>query len=291
MRLALATCSSVPDWEIDDRVFHAALAARTIDAPQVVWDDRNVDWSAFDAILIRTTWDYQEKRNAFVAWAEHLTVPLYNPADIVRWNTHKFYLRDLEARGVPIVPTEWLFRGTQPDIASLCRARGWRRAFLKPCIGATARETIRFEAGDPAAQAHADRLLADEDLMLQPYLTRVETEGELSAVFIDGQLTHGVRKVPVPGDYRVQDDFGAKDYLIDFPDVGLARRTIEAAGRPLLYGRADFLIADDGLQLTELELVEPSLFFRHCRSAAEVLADAIVRLLGNGRIDHRGRRN
>src|SRR5262245_37487461 len=256
MRLALATCSSVPDWEIDDRVFHAALAARMIDAPQVVWDARNVDWPAFDAVLIRTTWDYQEKRDAFVTWAEHLTVPLYNPADIVRWNTHKFYLRDLEARGVPIVPTEWLFRGTQPDIASLCRARGWRRAFLKPCIGATARETIRFEAGEPAAQAHAARLLANEDLMLQPYLTRVETEGELSAVFIDGQLTHGVRKVPVPGDYRVQDDFGAKDYLIDFPDAGLGRETMEAAGGAVLYGRADVLFGDGGLVLAELALVE-----------------------------------
>jgi len=291
MRLALATCTTVPDWEVDDRSFHAALAARRIDAPQVSWDDRNVDWSAFDAVLIRTTWDYQEKRSAFVAWAEQLTVPLYNPADIVRWNTHKFYLRDLEARGVPIVPTEWLLRGTHPDIASLCMTRGWRRAFLKPCIGATARETLRFEAGDPAAQAHATRLLASEDLMLQPYLTRVETEGELSAVFIDGKLTHGVRKVPVPGDYRVQDDFGARDYLIDFPDVGLARRTIEAAGRHLLYGRADFLIADEGLQLTELELVEPSLFFRHCSNAADVLADALLRILGDGRVDSRDQNN
>jgi glutathione synthase/RimK-type ligase-like ATP-grasp enzyme len=279
MGLALATCSTVPDWEIDDRAFHAALAARRIDAPQVVWDAQNVNWPEFDAVLIRTTWDYQDKRDAFVAWAERLAVPVYNPADIVRWNTHKFYLRDLEARGVPIVPTEWLFRGTHPDIASLCRMRGWRRAFLKPCIGATARETLRFEAGDPAAQAHAARLLAAEDLMLQPYITRVETEGELSAVFIDGQLTHGVRKVPVPGDYRVQDDFGAKDFLIEFPDAVLARRTIEAAGKPLLYGRADFLIADDGLRLTELELVEPSLFFRHCANAADVLADALVRTL------------
>lgn len=282
MRLALATCSTVPDWEIDDRVFHAALAGRGVDAPQAVWDDPTIDWSTFDAVLIRTTWDYQEKRDAFVAWAEQLTVPLYNPAEIVRWNTHKSYLRDLEARGVPIVPTEWLARGTAPDITSLCGSRGWKRAFLKPCVGATARETLRFEAGDPAAQAHASRLLANEDLMLQPYLSRVETEGELSAIFIDGELTHGVRKIPVPGDYRVQDDFGAKDYLIDFPDVALARRAIDAAGRRLLYGRADFLIADEGLRLTELELVEPSLFFRHCRNAAELLAEAVFKVLMAG---------
>jgi glutathione synthase/RimK-type ligase-like ATP-grasp enzyme len=277
MRLALATCTTVPDWEIDDRPFHAALAARGVDARQAVWDDPSIDWTGFDAILIRTTWDYQEKRDAFVQWAERVTIPLYNPADVVRWNTHKSYLRDLEARGVPIVPTEWLARGETPDIASICGRRGWTRAFIKPCVGATARETLRFEAGDPAAQAHASRLLANEDLMLQPYLSRVETEGEISAIFIDGEVTHSVRKVPVPGDFRVQDDFGAKDFLIDFPDIGLARRTMEAVGKKLLYGRTDFLIADDGLKLTELELVEPSLFFRHGRHAADRLADAVFR--------------
>jgi glutathione synthase/RimK-type ligase-like ATP-grasp enzyme len=207
-----------------------------------------------------------------------VTVPLYNPAGIVRWNTHKSYLRDLERRGVPIVPTEWLARGTMPDVAALCRRRGWKRALIKPCVGATARETLRFDAGDPAAQTHAARLLANEDLMLQPYLSRVETEGELSAIFINGRLTHGVRKVPVPGDYRVQDDFGAKDYRIDFPDVPLAKRALDAVGVPLLYGRADFLIGDDGLQLIELELVEPSLFFRHSRTAADRLADAVTGL-------------
>jgi len=278
MHLALATCATVPEWEIDDRPFHRALAARGIDARQEVWDDPRVDWASFDAVLIRTTWDYQEKRDAFVAWAEALPVPLHNPADIVRWNTHKSYLRDLEAGGIPIVETEWLARGTTPDIASLCAERGWSRAFLKPCVGATARETLRFIAGDPASERHAARLLANEDLMLQPYLSRVEHDGELSVIFIDGEPTHGVRKVPVPGDYRVQDDFGAKDYSIDFPDAALARRTLDAVARRLLYARADFLIADDGLRLTELELVEPSLFFRHAPHAADRLADAVSRL-------------
>ena len=279
MKLALATCATVPSWEVDDRPFHDALAARRIDARQVVWDDPDADWTAFDAVVIRTTWDYQEKRDAFVAWAERMPVPLHNPPDIVRWNTHKSYLRDLEARGIPIVPTEWLARGTSPDIESLCRLRGWTRAFLKPCVGATARETLRFEAGDPTAEAHVRRLLPHEDLMLQPYLSRVERDGELSAIFVDGELTHSVRKVPVAGDYRVQDDFGAKDYAIDFPDVALARKTMDVLSRRLLYGRADFLIDDDGLKLTELELVEPSLFFRHGRHAADRLAAGIADLL------------
>jgi glutathione synthase/RimK-type ligase-like ATP-grasp enzyme len=279
--IALATCATVPDWEIDDHVFHAALKARGIDARQCVWDDPRVAWASFELVLIRTTWDYQEKRVAFVAWAQNVPVPLYNPPAIVEWNTHKSYLRDLEARGVPIIPTEWLTRGTTPDIASLCERRGWRRAFLKPCVGATSRETLRFNAGDPVAQQHAERLLPHEDLMLQPYLSSVETEGELSAVFIDGELTHAVRKVPVSGDYRVQDDFGAKDHPIDFPDVPLARRTVEAIGAEWLYARADFLIAEEGLLLTELELVEPSFFFRHSRQAADRLAAAIATRLSD----------
>jgi glutathione synthase/RimK-type ligase-like ATP-grasp enzyme len=228
--------------------------------------------------VIRTTWDYQETRDAFVAWAQRIPVPLHNPAPIIEWNTHKSYLRDLEARGVRIIPTEWLARDTAPDIASLCARREWRRAFLKPCVGATSRETFRFDAADPAAQRHADRLLAHEDLMLQPYQSRVETEGELSAIFIDGELTHAVRKVPVRGDYRVQDDFGAKDYLIEFPDDVLARRVVNAVSGNVLYARADFLMGDEGLLLTELELVEPSLFFRHSRHAADRLAEAISKL-------------
>jgi glutathione synthase/RimK-type ligase-like ATP-grasp enzyme len=273
--IALATCATVPEWEVDDRVFHAELAACGIDARQCVWNDPRVDWTQFELVLIRTTWDYQENRDAFVAWVRQVPVPLYNPASIVAWNTHKSYLRDLEAAGIPIIPTEWLPRGTKPDVASLCAQHGWQRAFIKPCVGATSRETLRFDAGDPAAQRHAERLLAHEDLMLQPYLLRVETDGELSAMFVDGELTHAVRKVPVPGDYRVQDDFGAKDYAIEFPDVALARRAVAAVRGSLLYARADFLMSDEGLLLTELELVEPSFFFRHSRHAAECLATAI----------------
>ena len=116
------------------------------------------------------------------------------------------------------------------------------------------------------------------DLLLQPYLARVETEGELSAIFIDGRLSHAVRKVPVHGDYRVQDDFGAHDEptTLARDEIALAERAIRVAGTDLLYGRTDFLRADDGsLVLTELELVEPSMFFRHAPQAPDRLADAL----------------
>ncbi len=281
MRLAIATCNAVPAWECDDRPFHADLAERGIEAAQVPWEEAGADWGAFDACLIRTTWNYQEHREDFVAWAERVAAKtaLWNPLPVVRWNTHKSYLRDLDGRGVPVIPTVWLPPGRRADVRAIMSERGWKRGFLKPAVGATARETLRFEAGDPAAQAHADRMTAREEMQLQPYLSSVETEGELSAIFIDGERTHAVRKIPVAGDYRVQDDFGAKDGPVDLSkeEAALARRVIDAAPPGLLYGRVDFLRDDAGaLRVTELELVEPSLFFRHARHAAARLADAIL---------------
>jgi hypothetical protein len=246
-------------------------------------------------VLLRTTWDYQDKLPAFRSWVDHVAgcTRLFNPAPVVRWNTHKHYLRDLAAAGAPLAPTRWLARGTVVDVGALVAEAGWSEAFLKPCVGATARETLRFaadERGLAAARAHVARLLPHEDLMLQPFLAPVLTRGEWSAVFVDGAITHCVRKVPVPGDYRVQDDFGASDepWLPDPDERALAERTMAIAcsaggpvpgadGRPLLYGRADFLWNDaGGCVLTELELVEPSLFFRHAPAAAHRLAHALL---------------
>jgi hypothetical protein len=294
MRLALATCRALPSWEVDDRPLREALREEGAAVDEPVWDDPRVDWPSFDACLIRTTWDYMERRDEYVAWAERVggATRLFNSPAVVRWNTHKGYLRALADRGVAIVPTEWLPEGAPAAIGELVADRGWSRAFLKPVIGATARETLRFAAdrdGLRAAQGHADRLLPTEGLMLQPYLERVETDGEVSAIFVDGELTHGVRKVPVAGDYRVQDDFGARDFPYSFAGeerlaaeavVAAAERALDLA-TPLLYARADFLRGPRGeLLLTELELVEPSLFFRHAPAAARALAGALLRRLG-----------
>jgi len=285
MRIALATCSDLPDWEVDDRPLHIALQEREVELSHPVWDDPDVDWGAFDAVLIRTTWDYHLKRSAFIAWADRVSQKtlLLNPSSVIQWNTHKSYLRDLAQRGIATVETLWLDRGDSVDLSSECAARGWSRGFIKPQVGATARETLRFdvsEDGLAAAQAHIARLLPHEGLMIQPYMASVETHGEVSALFIDGQFSHGVRKVPVAGDYRVQDDHGASDEPYAFPEEETARLRAFLAGldEDLLYARFDMLRHPDGsLRLIELELVEPSLFFRHGPGAAERLAEGLLR--------------
>ncbi len=294
MRIALATCEDLPDHEVDDEPLHQALVDRGVDLLRPAWSDRDFAWHRLDACLIRTTWDYMERRRDYLDWADRINrkTRLFNSAEVVHWNTHKGYLRDLEARGVPTLPTCWLERGEPIDLARLLRATGWQRAFLKPAIGATARETLRFD-DEPAAvrraQAHLDRLLQREDMLLQPYQESVEQQGELSLFVIDGAVTHAVRKVPTPGDYRVQDDFGAHDEPITPKpaEIALALQAVEAVRLPdLLYARTDFLRNDDGeLRLIELELVEPSLFFRHAPHAAERLADALLQRIDGRRLD------
>lgn len=286
-RIAIASCKKLPDREVDDMPFVEALAARGAVAETIPWDDAATDWSAFDACVIRTTWDYTARRDEFVAWARRVaaTTPIFNPPDIIEWNTHKGYLRQVASGGVPIIDTVWLDRGTDVDLEAVLRERGWQRGFMKPAVGASSESTCRFDRTPEAlsrATTHARSVLASHDLLLQPYLESVESEGEASAILIDGVVTHCVRKIPVKGDYRVQDDYGASDELFDASEafLDIARRAGACAADDLLYARADFLLDGGGhWRLTELELVEPSLFFRHCPEAAEHLATSLLRRL------------
>lgn len=285
-RIALATCSGLPHWECDDRPLWAALETRGVRVSHPEWDDAAVDWSALDACLVRTTWDYPTKRDAFVDWAERVgrCIPVFNPPGVIRWNTDKSYLRELADRGLPVAPTVWLEHGESVDVSGLVRDNGWEAGFLKPCVGATSRETLRFETdaeGLARAQQHLDRMLATEDMLLQPYLRSVEIRGEISVVLVEGRVTHAVRKRPVRGDYRTQDDFGAKDEPYDpTPREHAVVDAVVAALPDLLYARVDLLDDEHGVPvINELELVEPSLFFRHGREAAERLAEALLRRL------------
>lgn len=284
-RLALASCRGLLAWEVDDHPLIEALEARGAAVERPAWDASDVDWSSFDAVLIRTTWDYMHRRDEFVAWAHHVASVgrLFNPAGVIAWNTDKSYLRELESRGARIAPTLWLKQGTPPaDLAGRLHEQGWTRAFIKPRVGASALGTLRFDvdpSGIAAAEAHLATHLAEGAMLIQPYLSSVETFGELSALFFDGQLSHGVRKVPVAGDYRVQDDYGAKDtrYAFEGAERTLVETLATLTDHDLLYARVDLLRDDEGqLVLNELELVEPSLFLRGDRAAAERLAEAFL---------------
>lgn len=288
--VALVTQRALPAWENDDAALVSALEQRGAAVHRPIWDDPTVDWERFDVAVIRTTWDYMPRRDAFVRWAERAAgfTRVMNHPPVIRWNTDKSYLRDLAQAGAPLLPTLWLERGSSPDLTALLARAGWSHAFLKPQVGAAAVDTLRFDttaAGLQIASAHLAKTLPGAGMLLQPYQRSVETQGELSAVFFDGAFSHAIQKIPRPGDYRVQDDHGASDRpaTLSAAELALATRIVGLAQthlslpEPLLYARVDFLRTDgDDLVLNELELVEPSLFFRHAPDAAGRFARAIL---------------
>lgn len=257
------------------------LLARALqDAVPVVWDDPSVDWSAFDLVLVRSTWDYTGRREQFVAWAESLGDRLVNPPAVIRWNTDKRYLADLEAAGLPIVPTRFVSPGEEPGPMG-----GWGRScVVKPAVSAGSQDTARHE-DVAAAEAHVRQLIGEGRVaMIQPYLDEVDEAGETALLYCEGVYSHAIRKGPMllGGEAEVVGLFAAEDLSRREPrpaerEVGDAvmAEVARRFGGPLLYGRVD-LIGEQPVVL-ELELTEPSLFFGFDDGAAARFAAAIRR--------------
>jgi glutathione synthase/RimK-type ligase-like ATP-grasp enzyme len=264
----------------------AALRACDVEVAQPCWDDPTVAWEAHDLVVVRTTWDYAGRRDEFLAWADAVAAEatLCNPADVLRWNTHKGYLIELEERGAPVVPTAWLGQGDQVDLGRLLASRGWPAAMAKPAVGVGGRGIVRVEPdGADRAQAGLDGLLAEGDVLVQPFLATVESEGELSVVLVEGEVTHAVRKRPTAGEYRVHQERGGRYERVEpDPDVtSLARWMVEATGHDLLLARLDLLADEMGVaQVVELEATEPDLYLDLAPDAAARLAEAIVTRAG-----------
>ena len=249
MLIGLVTWRGLPELAPDDRLLRDALVRRGAEARAVVWDDASVDWRAFDAIVVRSTWDYHKRIDEFRAWLDRMDgLPLWNPPSVLRWNTHKAYLLDLQARGIEIVPTLLVPAGSS--------------FIVKPAVSATAFRTER----------HA----ADTDVLIQPFVPEVLTDGELSFMFLGQKFSHAVRKRAASGDFRVQNEFGgsAERFEPDEDLIAQAARIAAALGDEWLYARIDCVVRDGRLILMELEASEPSLFLD--AESAERFADAIV---------------
>lgn len=285
MKLAILTCSKIPQGVADDQGLFEALKNTGIEVHIHAWD-APIQWSDYDACLFRSVWDYQEQPTKFLHWLEQ-TEPVtqfINSAAIIKWNTDKKYLKELADFGVSIAPTVWLDANKTHDLKTLINQFDATQYFLKPVIGADSSGTYRFSNnGDEliAAQKHLDEISKSHEMMLQPYLNSVETQGETSGMFFASNYSHGVRKIPVNGDYRVQDTFGATDvpYDLNAAEMALSKACLyflaEKFGT-IVYARFDFLQdADGSVYLNEAELFEPSLFFNHDPLAAARLAQSI----------------
>jgi len=275
-RVALATCTHLPEPDLDEAVLLSALDGEKVDARVVAWDGDPSLLEGASLIVLRSTWNYHLAIDAFLAWVTTNESRVLNPASIVRWNAHKGYLRDLAKEGFPVVPTAWVARGEPCELDRLAGERGWRDVVVKPAISAASHATRRFR-GPPFDSTFATELAARGDVMVQPYMVSVDDFGERSIVCIDGEVSHAVRKRPrfAGGDEHMSQ--GA--LAVADEERRLAERVLSRFEARLLYARVDMMRDESGVPLLgEVELIEPSLFLAQSPAAAKRLASAIGKL-------------
>ncbi len=277
-RIALATCLKLPEPDPDAAPLVEELKRRGADAQWIAWDDPQVNLAAFDLCVIRSTWNYIHRHRDFLDWARRAAkkTRLLNPLSVVRWNSDKGYLTELEGRGIPIVPTLFVERGPVAHLREMLHPTTWSDVVIKPRVGAASFATRRFSSrnfdeGAKFLSEHAAR----RPMLIQPYLKSVETHGERALVWIDGKFTHAVTKrlrLETHGEGVSEAQPVSKE------EAAFATRVLEPWASDLLYARVD-LARDErgGLVLMELELIEPSLFLTQSPAALGRLAAACLK--------------
>jgi hypothetical protein len=194
--VCLVTSADQPGLGTDDQLLHDALIAAGVPVRITVWTDPFIDWSAASACVIRSVWDYHLQPQRFRSWlrATASRTVLLNPPELVAWNMHKQYLRELAHQGIPTIDTAWLPAGSRADLKAVLRARRWHTAIVKPAVSASAWKTAKVHLGEARGQALVDQLLPLTDVMVQPYLDTIEQHGEVSVIAVDGEVTHAARR-------------------------------------------------------------------------------------------------
>ncbi|HEX3130254.1 MAG TPA: hypothetical protein VH394_23160, partial [Thermoanaerobaculia bacterium] len=206
---AFLTLDAPEGWVTDDDLAHEPLAALGWEVTTLPWNRPGVDWSRFEAVVIRSTWDYHKRLDEFLATLEAIDrsgARLANPLETVRWNVRKTYLRDLEERGLPVVPTLWRTGPDEEGIRTLFDELGADEIVLKPVVSASAYDTFRLRRSADLSGLAA--LFAGREVMAQPFLASIVDEGEYSLFYFAGELSHTILKSPKDQDFRVQEEHG-----------------------------------------------------------------------------------
>jgi glutathione synthase/RimK-type ligase-like ATP-grasp enzyme len=280
----LVTCEAVPDLDPDDRILMEELRARGLSVSIEVWSNQDVDWAESRMCLLRSTWDYHGRYDEFIAWLEHVAsvTSVRNDRHLVRWNAHKSYIRKIELLDVPVVPTVFVRQGQRRNVWELADSRGWGDIVLKPARGAAARDVLhapRKPWSLAGGQAHFDRLIETEDVLIQPYLASVAGYGERALIFFRGCYSHAVLKKPFDTILRVSDSRSARVEATG-EELAVATKALTSVPGDPLYARID-LLRDDMAKVcvSEVELIEPGLYLGIHDTASATFADAIEREL------------
>ncbi|MBK9191971.1 MAG: hypothetical protein IPM77_10895 [Crocinitomicaceae bacterium] len=278
------------DWYTDqvlteDNLVLEALSKKGIHAIKKDWADKDFDWSSTRFALFRTTWDYFHRFEEFDKWLNQVCIQtrLINSIDLVRWNMDKHYLLDLADKGIPIVHSYFIEKGSEFTLRNLMDHTGWEDAVIKPAISGAARHTYRISNDNLHEIEPVFRnVIRHESMLIQPFQKQITLKGEVSHIVIDGNYCHSVLKKAKEGDYRVQDDWGGTvhNYKASKEEIEFAENVVRSCEEIPVYARVDVMWDNnDELALCELELVEPELWFRKNEPAADALAKAIEKMI------------
>jgi hypothetical protein len=271
----------------EDGLMQEALEKLGLTVVKKDWADPDFDWSITRTALFRATWDYFHRFNEFKNWldgAASKTI-LINSAAQIRWNLDKHYLHDLAAKGIPIVESYFIKKGCSETLQEIHSKLGWVETVLKPTISGAARHTYRL---NPSTLTDFEKtfneFIQQEDFVLQPFQHNILIHGEVSFMVLGGKFSHAILKTAKPGDFRVQDDFGGEIHLYGpSPDeIDFATKAVHACENLPFYARVDVVWDNNNqLALSELELIEPELWFRKKLNSAALLAEAVGRFIGD----------
>jgi len=278
--ICFVTCRRWPDISDSDRLVAAALERRGATVVGRAWNAPDAGFDGFDAVVLRSNWDYHHAPDDFAAWLdrwERAGTRIWNPPALVRWNLTKAYLLELGRAGLDVADTVIL--ETPAALPGAMAERGWTTAVIKPLISASGHDTLMVSRAD--AGGAVDALASGRirwPAIAQAFVPEIRSAGEWSLVAIDGAVTHAALKRPAPGDFRVQSSYGGTSAAAAPPDSALraARRVLAALPVPPLYARIDGVETARGFVLMEVEVNEPGLFFPLAPAAAERFAEAIL---------------
>jgi glutathione synthase/RimK-type ligase-like ATP-grasp enzyme/gamma-glutamylcyclotransferase (GGCT)/AIG2-like uncharacterized protein YtfP len=281
-RLALATSFDHPSIQPDDAHLATSLERLGIQPIVCMWNDPAVDWSSFDAVLIRTIWDYFKHHAAFLDWLDRLDrlgVPTINDSALLRWNSDKRYLLELARHDVAVIPTRLARAAELPDVLATMPAQ---QVVIKPAVSGGAWHTLRGRVGDAAFAAAVAQLPRELDYLVQPFVSEIVSDGEWSLLYFGGEFSHAVIKRPAAGDYRVQGEHGgsAEPARPEPATLAAADRALAAVAdighADHAYVRVDGVISAGRFLVMELELIEPFLHLAGQPEAAERFAGQLA---------------
>jgi len=277
--------SNEEDILTEDTLIQKSLEKLGLKVFRTSWSNPNFDWTTTRAAFFSTTWDYFDRYAEFSKWLEDIKSKtlLINPYETIKWNLDKHYLNELETVGINVPITIFTEVGEEINLNQLFLKSGWEEAVLKPAISGAGRHTYRINKDNLNDYENIfSELIQNESMMLQEFQENVITKGEVAYMVMGNKFTHAILKKATKGDFRVQDDFGGtvELYNASQKEIDFALNTVTKCGKETIYARVDVIYDNNNeLAVTELELIEPELWFRFKNSAADDLAKEVIKFL------------